>query len=232
MKIYEVGGCVRDEILGIPTKDVDFVVEAESYEVMRNHLVEQGFKIHVEKPEFVTIRCGVPKGHLLYGRTKDADFVLARKDGTYSDGRRPDFVEPGTLMDDLARRDFTMNAIAKDPKTGEYIDPFGGQEDLEKSQLRFVGIPEDRITEDGLRVMRGLRFAVTKGLTIDEPTWEVLTGELAFQQLSGVAIERIRDELEKMLVFDSMETVRLLFSSNLHHAIFRDRLRLSATLRQ
>lgn len=231
VKIYEVGGCVRDEILGLPTKDIDFVAEAPSYEALRDYLVDQGFKIHVEKPEFVTIRCGVPKGHLLYGRTKDADFVLARKDGTYSDGRRPDFVEPGTLMDDLARRDFTVNAIAKNPETGGYVDPFGGQKDLKTKRLRFVGNPEDRIREDGLRVMRGLRFALTKGLCIADPTWEALTSDLAHVMLSKVAVERIREELEKMLIFDSEDTVRLLLRTNLQSAIFRDGLRLSATLK-
>src|SRR5690606_30256826 len=113
IQMFEVGGCVRDDLLGIPTKDVDFTVVAPSFDAMRDHLIREGFRIHVESPEFVAIRAGVPEGHPLRERTKDADFVLARKDAPTGDGRRPDFVEPGTLMDDLARRDFTVNAMAR-----------------------------------------------------------------------------------------------------------------------
>src|SRR4051812_1141546 len=100
IKFYEVGGCVRDELLGIPSKDIDFVVIAPSFEAMRAHLLAEKFKIFVEKQEFVTIRASVPPGHPLRQRTRDADFVLARKDSPTSDGRRPDYVEPGTLEDD------------------------------------------------------------------------------------------------------------------------------------
>lgn len=234
MEMFEVGGCVRDEMLGIPTKDVDFVVLADSFDAMRDELVRQGFTIHVEKPEFVTIRAGVPKGHALRERTKDADFVMARKDSATGDGRRPDFVEPGTLMDDLRRRDFTVNSMAKDV-FGNVVDPFGGAADLRARRLRFVGNPEDRIREDGLRVLRGFRFAVTKGVepVKGDATDLALFSDLATEMIGKVSVERIREELDRMFAHDTGKTLDVLSAIpfRMRDAIFRDGLRLSATMR-
>jgi len=234
IKMFEVGGCVRDDLMGIPTKDIDFAVIAPSFQAMRSHLVAEGFVLHVEHPEFVTIRAGVPKGHVLRERTRDADFVLARKDSAGSDGRRPDFVEPGTLADDLARRDFTVNAMARDPLTGDLIDPHGGQDDLRNGVLRFVGNPSERIAEDGLRVLRGLRFCITKGLEPTVDTWDALCSRDAARMLGLVSAERVRDEVERMMVHNTLGTLDLMADipalTRLH--IFRDGLRLSATLAQ
>ena len=161
MKMYEVGGCVRDEILGIPSKDIDFSVvldeadmhtharrdggEINPFDLMVVKLQEMGFKIFLETPEHLTVRAQFPRGRTYNDRghdygTNTADFVLARKEGTYTDGRRPDKVEPGTLMDDLRRRDFTMNAIAKD-SDGTLIDPCNGQRDIDLRVIRAFGDP-------------------------------------------------------------------------------------------
>lgn len=233
IEMFEVGGCVRDELMGLHTKDVDFVVLAPSFDAMRAELVRQGFKVHVEKPEFVTIRAGVPDGHILRERTKDADFVLARKDGPTADGRRPEFVEPGTLMDDLARRDFTVNAIAR-AVDGRIIDPFGGRADIEFKRLRFVGDPTKRITEDGLRVLRGFRFMVTKGFIPTDETLEALTHPVATEMLAKVSAERIREELERMLAFDTLATLDVLshiMPVEMRDVVFSGGLRLSATFK-
>jgi tRNA nucleotidyltransferase (CCA-adding enzyme) len=140
IELYEVGGCVRDSLLGIDSKDIDFTVIAPSYEDMREFLTDAGFEIFLETPEYFTIRARFPKvvTHdaipTRFVRTKKlptADFVLARKEGAYSDGRRPDEVQMGTLLDDLSRRDFTMNAMARD-RDGRLIDPFGGQQDVKE----------------------------------------------------------------------------------------------------
>ena len=230
--VYEVGGCVRDDLLGVPTKDVDFVVEAGSFAEMREHLVAEGFKLFLEKPEFLTVRCGVPKGHPLREVTRDADFVLARKDGAYSDGRHPDEVVPGTLADDLARRDFTVNAMARDPYTGAVFDHHGGRQDLEQRVLRFVGDPMTRVREDGLRVLRGFRFMLTKEFGLAAETEEALFSREAAEMLKSVSVERVREELEKMLKFDSERTVALLGGADhLRKAVFRNGLRFSATLK-
>jgi len=229
---FLVGGALRDEFMGIKSKDHDFVVLAPSFDAMREAILADGFTVHTEKPEFVTIRAGVPKDHPLREHAKDADFVLARKDSTTSDGRRPDFVEAGTLMDDLARRDFTVNALARNAVTGELHDPFDGLIDIESRILRFVGTPEDRIREDGLRVLRGFRFMVTKGLKPSSHTRVALVSELAIEMLGAVSVERIREELERMFAHDTLRTLNIFgrVPENMQRAIFRDGLRLSATL--
>lgn len=205
IRLFEVGGCVRDDLLGISSKDVDFAVEAHSFEHMRRHIEDRmGLKVFLVKEEFLTIRAGVPKGHKLRERCKDADFVLCRKDGPTFDGRRPEFVEPGTIFDDLSRRDFTINAIARCAETGELIDPHGGQDDLRLRRLDFVGDGEERIKEDALRILRGVRFSITKGLTIDEPC--LFNDHIP----ESVSVERIRDELNKMLAHDTLATLRVM----------------------
>jgi len=234
IRFYEVGGCVRDSLLGLPSKDIDYVVVALSYEAMRSHLVEQGFKIYLEKPEFVTIRCRVPIGHPLRLRVKDTDFVLARKDAPTGDGRRPDYVEAGTLIDDLARRDFSVNSIARDPLTGELFDYHQGISDLQQKLLRFVGDPAKRIEEDGLRVLRGFRFMITKGLQPTPETHQALLSPEAAQRLQCVSIERVREELEKMLSHSTPDSLLLLAGLPEHtrKMIFREGLRLTPTLKQ
>lgn len=233
IKLYEVGGAVRDGLMGLKSKDVDFAVEAPSFEALRAYLVAGGFQIFVEKPEFNTIRAAVPKTHPLRERTRDADFVLCRKDGPSSDGRRPDYTEPGTILDDLARRDFTINAIARDVETGVLVDPHGGQVDIETRTLRFVGDPMARIREDGLRVLRGLRFIITKKLNVDRATATAIQCSEGAEMLRCVSIERIREEIEKMAAHDSVQTLYTLGGLPTHTmaAIFREGLRLSATLR-
>jgi tRNA nucleotidyltransferase/poly(A) polymerase len=238
----EVGGAVRDKFLGLDSKDVDFVAVPENADTFLNadaafmflctHLKEQGFKVFLETPEFFTVRAQVPDGHPLKERTNVSDFVLARKDSKSSDGRRPDFVLPGTLMDDLRRRDFSVNAMAI--LNGELIDPFGGKQDLENNLLKFVGDPIERITEDGLRVMRALRFFVTKGFDIDADTWDAVNSDFAAEMLHKVSIERIRDELEKMFIADTTLSMQLLADvrSKMKEAIFRDGLRLMPTLKK
>lgn len=230
-----MGGAVRDEIMGIKTKDVDFAVEAHSFEVMKLGLEVRGFKIFESRPEYLTIRAQVPPSEdSLYKRTKVADFVLCRKDGPTADGRRPEYVEPGGILDDLARRDFTVNAIAKDPVTHEYIDPHNGQADIKNKILRFVGNPMTRIQEDGLRVIRGYRFQVTKQLSVALSTDAALRSPEAAKMLAGVSIERVNDELKKMFDFDMRASLYLInqWPSYLLDAVFRDGLRLVPTLKQ
>ena len=235
----EVGGAVRDKFLGVNSKDVDFVAVPtqkfdtadDAFNALVAHLKETGFKVFLETPEFFTVRAQVPDGHSLKERTNVADFVLARKDGPSSDGRRPDFVLPGTLMDDLQRRDFTVNAMAM--MDDELIDPFGGREDLKNNLLRFVGNPNDRIAEDGLRVMRALRFHITKGFDVDTETWDAVNSEFAAEMLMKVSTERIREELEKMFLFNTIQSMETLSDvrRSLKRAIFRDGLRLMPTLK-
>lgn len=201
MRLFKVGGCVRDAFLGRASKDIDFAVEAESFDAMRQGVVDMGGEIFVEHPEFLTIRAKTPE----FGAT---DFVLARKDGEYVDGRRPETVEPGTIADDLARRDFRMNAIAIDVSDNSIIDPFKGQEDISNKIIRCVGDPQDRFAEDALRVFRALRFSIVLGFKISSS----IKNAVKFGQINydGVATERIRDELFKAFKADSFAAFEIL----------------------
>jgi tRNA nucleotidyltransferase/poly(A) polymerase len=238
---WEVGGAVRDGLLGIHSKDRDFVVvdrEAtvlstveESFAALEGFLEAEGFKVFLSKPEFVTIRAKFPAGHMHAGL--DADFVLARKEGPYSDGRHPDWVAPGTLSDDLARRDFTVNAIASDGR-GRFVDPFGGKADLARMLLRCVGSAEERLHEDALRALRAIRFRVTKGFEWDRDLTDALGSTWLPPLLASVSAERRREELERCFRVDTLETLNILTTfttRDFRFALFDGGLRLSATMK-
>jgi tRNA nucleotidyltransferase (CCA-adding enzyme) len=222
VKFYKVGGCVRDEIIGRNIKDIDFSVEASSYDEMRKEILRIGGTIYLETPKFLTIRANIPG----IGTT---DYVLCRKDGAYNDGRHPEKVEVGTIHDDLARRDFTMNAIAK--YNGTYIDPHGGIEDISNRIIRCVGSPEKRFTEDGLRILRAFRFAITLGFKLDVKICSFLQSSNLRSLLWGVSKERIREELFKMFRADSISSFRTLDGFGMWF-LFEDDLWLKPTLEQ
>lgn len=197
-KFFQVGGSVRDKILGVPSKDIDYAVETESFDTMRDAILARGGKIFLETPQYFTIRAHVPE----LGAT---DYVLCRKDGEYKDGRRPETVTAGTIWDDLARRDFTCNAIAIDTQTGETLDPHCGIQDIESKMIRCVGNPVTRFQEDRLRVYRAVRFAVTKNFRIHPETNAAII-ELVDNGFDAVSTERIREELLKMLQVNTWMT--------------------------
>lgn len=238
VKLFEVGGCVRDEILGIPSKDIDFACEADGgWDEMRQWLLDHGFTIFLETPEFLTIRAHFPKGQLFAGQDMSrhtADFVLCRSDGTYSDGRRPDTVTPGTIFDDLRRRDFTVNAIAKG-EGGTFIDPHDGIEDIATMTLRCVGNAEERITEDALRALRAIRFRITKGFRWDDELRRVMTSQWLPRQLGTISVERIREELFKCFKADTPMTLDILcheLPPEFRDAVFANGLWLRPTLEE
>lgn len=248
MKMYEVGGCVRDEILGVPSKDIDFTVVLDDefaedgfnrqgntpFEVMTLNLRRMGFKVFLETPEFLTVRAQFPRLGPMSFNNLTADFVLARKESDYADGRRPDVVEPGTLMDDLARRDFTMNAIAKD-EDGSYIDPFNGRADIDARLIRAVGDPAERLHEDALRAVRALRFAVTKGFRIEGELMKVLMfdTDLHDKVAYNVSDERIAVEVSKMFKHDTVSSLILLHNyMALTGAMFSGSVWLDASMKK
>lgn len=216
---YLVGGAVRDYVMKkVNPKDFDFAIEAKSYDQMKHWLLAQGFEPFLESPEHLTIRARATKKFSFYefdltGYTYD--FVLCRKDGPYSDGRHPDYVEVGTIYDDLARRDFTMNAIAI-TEHGLWLDPHDGIWDIKRKLIRCVGGTE-RLEEDGLRVLRALRFKVQLGFdlakSVDEFLWE--DGD---DVISRVKPDRVRDELTKMFTMNTMATLEVLVDDYPHIA--------------
>lgn len=201
VKCYQVGGHVRDGLMGVRSKDIDYVCVAPDYETMVKWIKTQG-TIFLEQPQYWTVRAHI-KGK------QPADYVLARRDGNYSDGRRPDSVSIGTLLDDLGRRDFCINAIAYDEDTQEYIDPHGGRDDLRLNLLRCVGKPEERFNEDALRLLRAIRFAITKGFKLHSSVEEALHSRLLTKKLKEcVSEERKREELHRCFKHDTLLTLQ------------------------
>lgn len=183
---YLVGGCVRDLWMGKSPSDYDLTTNAKPEElchVFRDHrVIETGAK-------HGTITVLIHRLPL--------EITTYRLEGSYSDGRRPDAVYFCTnLYEDLARRDFTMNAMAYHPAQG-LIDPYGGKKDISAGCIRCVGVAEQRFQEDALRILRAIRFASVLGFSLDEETELALHREV--EGLGRIAVERIRVELEKLL---------------------------------
>jgi tRNA nucleotidyltransferase/poly(A) polymerase len=191
---YIVGGCVRDSLLGTEPHDWDIATSALPEEIKRSladfRLVETGIK-HGTVTALVD---GMP-----------IEITTYRVDGEYSDNRHPDCVRfTGSLKDDLARRDFTINALAYNHKDG-IIDCFGGKNDLIKKQIRCVGKPDQRFREDGLRILRALRFAAVLGFTVEEATAASIFKNR--ELLKNIASERIRTEFVKLICGKNEESV-------------------------
>ena len=183
---YVVGGCVRDSLLGLTPHDWDLCTSA---------LPQQGMELFGEEKCIPTgLQHGtvtVRQGGGLY------EITTFRTEGTYTDGRHPDEVHfVPDVREDLARRDFTINAMAYNEKEG-LVDPFGGQADLQSGIVRAVGVPRQRFTEDALRILRLYRFAARFGFSIDPPTAQAAQELCA--HLDCVSVERIEEELAKLL---------------------------------
>lgn len=215
-QLFKVGGCVRDQFLGIDSKDIDFTfvldnldrTVEEGFQIMTDWLTHKEFTIFLSTPECFTIRAKFPKGHENEGMV--ADFVLARKEIGYEEGTRRPILVLGTLEDDLIRRDFTLNAMAVS-EDGELIDLFGGRADLERGLLRTPLPAKQTMMDDPLRIMRALRFKITKGFSISDEIWlAMMQPEILDKLRTTVSAERIREELFKMMKADTVATLRLL----------------------
>lgn len=231
IRFYLVGGCVRDELLGHKPNDIDYSVEAHSFEHLKRHLSDNNFEIFVEKPEFGTIKAKCPRTKIV------ADYTLCRKDGAYSDFRRPDSIELTDIKNDLSRRDFTINAIAKlEHESGdvEYYDPFGGREDLERGIIRCVGSAQDRLSEDPLRGLRALRFSVTKDFEIHPDIIATISTDKFVENFKTLAKERVQVELAKMFQHDTTLSIILLSKLNTEflEAIFGNDIWLLPTFKK
>jgi poly(A) polymerase len=221
--IYRVGGCVRDKLLGIDSKDIDFTFVlpdleksvTEGFMFMKFWMEGAGFEIFLETPDMFTIRAKFPAHHKFTGMV--ADFVMARKEIGYMEGTRRPILALGTLEDDLIRRDFTLNAMAEDEE-GNLIDLFGGQRDLQLKQLVTPLDPKITMMDDPLRILRAMRFSITKGFTINYLIWEAMQQPEILEKLrTTVSAERIREEVMKMMAKDTAASVRMLIDVDTHH---------------
>lgn len=183
---YIVGGCVRDSLLGKTPYDYDLTTSATPDEMLS---VFEG--LH-------TIKTGLKHGTLtVVSQGHNLEITTFRTDGEYLDNRHPKEVSfSRNIADDLSRRDFTVNAMAYSEKDG-LIDLFGGRADLEDKIIRCVGDPDRRFNEDGLRIMRGLRFAATLGFSIEPSTAKAIHENR--ELLKNIAVERIWSEFSKLI---------------------------------
>ena len=198
---FFAGGCVRDALMGRVPKDYDLATSATPPEVLA--LFPGAGKV------------GAHFGVILV-RHDECQFEVAtfRRDGPYRDGRHPETVSYSTPEADAKRRDFTINGLFEDPRTGAIIDHVGGRRDIDRRLVRAIGDPRQRFEEDSLRLMRAVRFAVTTGFEIHPETWDAVCREASL--LDRVSPERIREELDRILLHpDRRRGVELLVDSGL-----------------
>ena len=183
---YAVGGCVRDDLLGLVPHDYDLCTAAAPADIKA---IFSDFPLILAGEKHGTVGVITDGGVI--------EITTFRTEGGYEDNRHPQWVEfVDHIEGDLARRDFTVNAMAYSPTRG-FADPFGGQEDLQNGLLRAVGDAETRFEEDALRILRGVRFAVRFHLTPEEKTLRAMLGKAALME--NLARERVFDELCKLL---------------------------------
>jgi tRNA nucleotidyltransferase (CCA-adding enzyme) len=202
-RAWIVGGCVRDTLFGRPAADWDIATDALPKDLLS--IFPRAIPTGIEHGTVTVVK----DGH-------HYEVTTLRGEGTYSDGRRPDWVEfVDDITADLARRDFTVNAMALDPLDGKLIDPFDGRGDLRRGVLRAVGDARTRFSEDGLRVLRAARFVATLELTLDPATEQAIAPTL--DTYRKVAAERVREEWLKTmrarrpsLAFDVMRRTGIL----------------------
>lgn len=212
---YLVGGCVRDILLGIYPQDWDICTSALPEQVME---IFPGSRPTGLKHGTVTV---VHKSHAV-------EVTTFRSESAYTDHRHPDMVSfVGDLTTDLSRRDFTMNAIAV-PPDGLIADPFGGIEDIHQCIIRCVGVPEQRFEEDALRMFRAFRFSARLGFEIEAATLAAIREKAPLA--AALAAERVRDEVEKILLTPAPETLFPLISLGLMDKYLRFRLPAGADL--
>ncbi len=191
-EVFVVGGCVRDFLRGQQPHDWDLCTSAVPEETLKCF---EGFNVIPTGLKHGTVTVVIQGTHL--------EITTFRVDGEYTDGRRPDNVTfTANITEDLARRDFTVNAMAYNEQSG-VVDPFGGRIDLENGVIRCVGSPEQRFKEDALRILRGLRFAARFGFCIEQDTADAI--KRLYPLLENIAAERIFSELCGFLKGEKVE---------------------------
>lgn len=183
------GGCVRDQLLGCEPKDFDVATSATPVQI------REVFGKRRTLPIGAAFGVITVLGPRAAGQIEVATF---RRDATYSDGRHPDSVAFSNAEEDARRRDFTINGLFYDPLSEEVIDYVGGREDLQQRVVRAIGNPEERLSEDKLRMVRAVRFATTLGFDLDRETMHAVQRHAS--ELSVVSVERITAELRRLLL--------------------------------
>ena len=216
LRVFVIGGWVRDIIIGRDSKDMDFVVEGSGIELASKVAKSLDAHLAVFK-NFGTAMVKLPNNDLV----QEMEFVGARKE-SYRRGSRNPIVEDGTIEDDQDRRDFTINAMAIEiniEQGHQIIDPFGGLNDLERKIIKTPLDPDITFSDDPLRIMRAIRFACQLGFTIEEETFAAICRNK--KRIEIISMERITDELNKIILSEKPSYgFKLLFDSGLLKIIF------------
>ena len=185
---FLVGGCVRDILMGKIPHDYDIATSLAPDDTCQ--ILKQNGIFFVDAAKQYGTIVAVLNG-------EEYEITSYRRDTGYSDGRHPDaVVYANTIEEDLARRDFTINAMAYSPVTDEFVDIYHGREDLEEKKIRCVGNPDERFTEDALRIMRAARFATVFNFEITDETFQAM--KINLTKLDNISAERITNEICKM----------------------------------
>lgn len=208
-EVFLVGGCVRDMLMGRPIHDYDITTSAKP-DVTMKIFKDAGYQV---------IPTGLQHGTItVILHNIPFEITTYRSEGTYQNHRKPDHVVfTQHVIEDLKRRDFTMNAIAYDPDTG-LIDPFHGVNDIRQQCIRCVGDPNKRFQEDALRILRALRFQSTLQFTIEQETWKAI--QTHAHDIHYISKERIREELNKFLMGNMQNSLQFLREANVIVEVF------------
>lgn len=197
---YAVGGCVRDSLMGKAPDDWDMTTNASPDEMKAVFAGMRVIETGIRHGTLTVLTDGIP-----------VEITAYRTEGTYSDNRHPDYVHfTKELHEDLSRRDFTVNAMAYDPVSGEITDMFGGKADIESRTIRCVGDPDRRFGEDALRILRALRFSSVLGFSIEEETAQSIIRNR--ELIKNLSVERIYAELKKMILGRNIYNVMMKFA--------------------
>ncbi len=199
---FIVGGCVRDSIIGLTPNDYDITTSASPNEIMD---IFREYKI---------IETGIKHGTVtLIKNNSEYEITTYRIDGDYNDNRRPDYVEfTKDITKDLERRDFTINAMAYNHKAG-LVDEFEGIKDLDRKLIKTVGIADERFNEESLRIIRAVRFSSKLGFNLEDETLNSIYKNMNL--IKNVSVERIQQELNKILISKNPEKLYILYDAEM-----------------
>lgn len=241
-KLYLCGGTIRDRLLGLDSKDIDYSVVIENKEDYKTpeeafsafviEIKKEGYEVFLETPSCLTVRAKFPKNHKNSGVV---DFVISRKEGAYIKGTRTPEVTLGNIYEDAIRRDFSVNALMEDEE-GIIIDFFNGQKDLQQKILRTPIDAAVSFNEDPLRILRAVRFAITKDFEFSDEIWRAIDS-FDSKKMDVVSSERIMEELKKCFKHNTKRTFEFLriiclSNHNLYNSILKDDFWLKPTNEQ
>lgn len=221
-KLFLVGGCVRDTIMGHAPKDRDFVAVTEmSFQELVSAVNSIG-RVFQESEQHLTLRCLIDR--------EPVDIALPRTESGTTDNRHPEIVlRASTLEADAARRDLTINAMFMG-ENGEILDFFGGQDDIKEGIIRSVGNPEERFTEDALRILRAIRFAGRFNFSIDFYTRLAMIRKADL--LFNISADRIREEINKALLANPKHALSHILDMDIFDVLVAKKINFQVTSKE